>query len=230
MNAQLYFRLVCDTVSFCRSKDEKPLHWFFCFGTLKEYCCERTFSLDYDVDVGVLYEQCDGDALINTFQRCGFELESKILHDIDKKPLKLCFKPVTDRYKGYPSVDVYLWYPVKNLFFHTFDVNREGKQILSKYVFKGILREWVIPDPKEVEMKRTPTAFVPEADRILDINGCWKAPIFDCDGRDNFILPYNYGAMLDEWYFHWIMRKVDKGQSKSRWTYTVKSCKDLKKI
>jgi len=208
---------------------DAPLHWFFCFGTLKEYMCDRTFSLDYDIDIGVLYDQYSDLDMIRVMAACGWNLQEKLVHDRDGKALNMHFKAEkNDRFGEFPSVDVYAWYGHGNILYHTYDVNREKAEIPKKYVFKGVKKEWIIPDPREVAVKRTPTAFCVEANRFLTPWGTWNQPIFEDMGDVSFTSPYSYGALLDEWYYDWITRHRDKSQSGSRWVREVKRCKDLK--
>lgn len=215
---------ICSMFNCMIGLDEKPLHWFFCFGTLKEFVCNRTFSLDYDIDVGVLFDQYNEKALTRVIEGSGYKLKQKIADDVTGKGLNLSFKPVdTDRY-GKSHLDVYAWYPAKRMLYHTYDYFR-GKS--SNFMFKGVKKEWIIPDPQEVKHRRKPTATNIEAPNFLTPWGVYKAPAFEGMGDYWFYMPYAYGTLLDEWYNDWLYRHADKGQSRSRWMKEVKSTREL---
>lgn len=226
--AKAVFNAINNMMSTQYAPDGQLVRWFFCFGTLKEYLCERTFTLDYDVDIGVLYDECDSRQMVDAMHGSfGYEVRSVVLHDVTKKPLNVHLKPV-GHLAGTPDIDIFFWLRKNDKLYHTYDMNKSGESILPKYTFKGIKREWVCPPQEDVDRKRKPTAFCPDSARIIDSRGVWHLPIFgDCSGYE-FYAPYAYGSLLDEWYLNWRFRTFDKGQSRSRWVQTVKSCKDLK--
>lgn len=216
-----------NTFNFVHAEDGAPGRWFFCFGTLKEYACQRTFSFDYDIDIGLLYEEAHPDEVRRMVEGSGYRMTKVLLHDQHKKPLNMHFKPVHPKLEGTPTIDVYFWYPAGAYLFHTYDVLKEGRDVPSRYVFKGVPREWIVAPAADVKRRRTQTSTNIEADRLLDTTGCWHFPIFDMMGDAYFKAPYAVGALLDEWYPAWVIRDAYKGQSQSRWTYNVRSCKEL---
>lgn len=214
---------VSNAMAFQETNDGRKLLWFFCFGTMLEYIADRTFHLDYDIDIGILYEEYNPEKLISSFESYGYKLDKVFLHDKDKKPLNIHFRP-TGALKGTPDIDVYAWIKSGNLRYHTYDMKKEGVDIPSEYTFKGIKDEWICPDDSIINRIRSGG---PETDRVMSHRGVWQYDIFGDHSGYVFPCPYYYGHLLDEWYCGWRFRQYYKGQSKSQWTKTIKSCKDL---
>lgn len=207
---------VCNTMVWQESK------WFFCFGTLLEFVRsnKKVFCVDQDIDLGVIYGKCDGEQLIKAFVGNGYRVTQLIVHDVTKKPLNIHFTPDDET----PTIDVYFWIKKGGFYYHTYDVDNERKKIPSKYTFKGIKAEWIdIPKKiiKNIHEKD------PEGRFLINEYGIWTYDIFVDHGDTKFYLPYSYGTLLDEWYPGWLIPNKNFGQSKSRFTIKVKSCKEL---
>lgn len=209
----------------------RPVPWFFCFGTLQEFVVKRTFSLDHDIDVGVLYNRCDPNILTASFEGLGYKCSQRLLHDIDRAPLNLHFKPVEETLIGSPTVDVYFWYEHRGMLYHTYDVDHEGKEVPSMYKFKGVEKGWIVPTERQIKKARTPTAATIRNDiqRILDENGVYHYYL-DQDGYSRFACPYKYGSLLDEWNPAGWLHMGSTEQSQTRWSVTMKSCKDWAQV
>lgn len=215
---------ISNMMMFQEDSNGNLLPWFFCFGTLLEFVVDRTFGLNFDIDVGILYDSCNSSKIVSAMEGFGYSFDSCVLHDVDRRPLNIHFKPVAEAIKGTPELDIYFWIRKGNMLYHTYDVNRERSEILSKYVFKGIKADWVCPDADIVKAMLRSTW---GRERIFTETGIWQYDIFGDHSGFKFPCPFKYGTMLDEWYKGWLERKYHKGQSMSTWTKTVKSCRDL---
>lgn len=217
---------ITNIMDFQETNDGGRLWWCFCFGDMLQYIADKTFGLDYDIDIGVLYEECDYKRLIAAFEGIGYKAKITCIHDVDEKPLNIHFKPIEDYIKDTPTLDVYFWYPVGELLYHTYDTKREGSKRPSEYVFKGVKREWLAPDRDVVEAERK--VGQPGREQLLTDRGTWKFPIFDEASSLTMRLPFKIGHVLDEFYGpSWRFREYYKGQSRTRWVKKVKSCKEL---
>lgn len=204
----------------------KKIWWAFCFGNMLEYVADKTFSLDYDIDIGVIYGECPEEVLVNAITGHGYKAEKRLINDVTKKLLNIHFKPTEDNIKGTPTIDVYFWVPVGDLLYHTYDTKKEGKEIPSEYVFKGVKKEWLLPDETTLEKERN--IGKPGREQLLTEQGTWKFPVFDPASSLTIRIPYAIGHILDEQYTpSWRFREYYRGQSRSRWIKKVKTCKDL---
>lgn len=224
-------KMILDTVTTLMDLLEdnlgSKLWWAHCFGGMLEYIADKTFSIDYDIDIGVLYEQCDPDKLIAMFQGYGFKAEIKIINDVSKRPLNIHFIPGEDILKGAPTIDVYFWVLVGDKYYHTYDTKKEGKKIPSEYVFKGVRKEWLVPSTDTINRERK--IGKPGREQLLTDQGTWSFPVFNGDSSLVMRLPYAIGHLLDTWYGKaWAFREYYKGQSMSPWIKKVSSCKELK--
>jgi predicted nucleotidyltransferase len=204
----------------------KPLRWFYCFGTLQEFVAEGTFGLDYDIDIGIVSNDIDAEKLKQSFVGYGFACSKVLLNDVTKKPINMHFVSAD---KEIPSIDVYFWVKKDNIWYHTYDVNMENKKIPSKYVFKGIkfdtaTKQGFYADEKYVENLYQKN---PLGRSQMNTVGIWTLDIFQRDSIYKFYAPFSYGHCLDSWYDNWKFRKFNRGQSRSEFIKTVKSCKDL---
>ena len=200
--------------------------WCHCFGGMLEYMADRTFSIDYDIDIGVLYGECDENKLIYSFEGHGYKAEKKCINDVDKKAFNIHFIPKEDSLKGSPTIDVYFWFPIKNILYHTYDTKKQGSKIPSEYVFKGVKRDWLRPPKAVIDAERKRGN--PGREQMLTELGTWKFPVFGSDYGLTMRLPYAIGHLLDELYSpSWRFREFYRGQSMSRWVKKVKSCKEL---
>jgi len=200
---------VINAMSFIYSEDGRPIRWFFCFGTLLEYICDLDFSCNYDIDIGVLYEEVDGNRIKDAFFNCDFMIDHQTLSR-KGKPLNVSFVHKTTEM---PAVDVYFWYPSGKFLWHTYDTDRSRNERPEKYVFKGIKKDCIIRPQREIDEIRSSK---PEMDRILDERGTWWYDLWDDHGDVRFPCPYYYGTLLDVWYPCWRHRKYNKDQSKSK--------------
>lgn len=221
--AKLTLNRINTVMNFQEGELGEKVRWFFCFGTMLEYLADRTFKLNYDIDIGVFYGETDPDRLIKGFEGFGYKVKDMMLHDVDKKPLNIHFKPVNAD-EASPHIDVFFWLPHKKLYLHTYDVNREGREIPKKYIFKGVKKEWIAPSSTDVELYRNSGI---ETKQVLDQYGIWHYDIFGDHSEFKMTIPFKYGTLLDEWYPGWRFREHYKGQSKSQWIIEVKSCREL---
>ena len=235
--AKYVLNRISDTMLWQTCINGKPLRWFYCFGTLQEYIadfdldkCVGGFSLDYDIDIGIVYGDCPGEQIIRAFEGNGYKCSKKFLHDKTKNPLNLHFSAVDGRLEESPSVDVYFWIKKGNVWYHTYDRNHEGKEVPSKYTFKGIefndsMEQGFFAPQKVVERIHTKN---PEGRMRITNEGIWKLDIFERDSTYKFYAPYSYGVCLDAWYDNWKYRKFNNlGESKSPLVRHVKSCSEL---
>ena len=205
------------------------LRWFYSFGTLKEYICQKTFSLDFDIDLSVIFGECEHETLIKSFEGSGYKLDKVLLNDKTNTPLNVQFRPHTSELKGSPNIDVYFWLKRGNVFYHTYDVEKEGKKIPKEYVFKGIeIRPEIGLDffASDKVVNNIITK-IPEGRENITEKGVWSLDIFGDHSGNKFYAPYAYGYCLDVWYYNWRFRKFHNKQSKTEWWKRVKSCKDL---
>ncbi len=235
--AKYVLNRINDTMMWQTGKDGARLRWFYCFGTLQEYVadydvdnCVGGFSLDYDIDIGVIYGDCTGDQIIKAFESNGYKCSKKFLHNKTKEALNLHFVPVEEYVKKSPSIDVYFWIKSGNIWYHTYDRNHEGKEIPSRYTFKGIefnkaVGQGFFASQKTVERIHSKN---PEGRARISTGGVWTLDVFERDSESKFYAPYSYGVCLDSWYDNWKFRKFNNlGESRSAIMREVKSCSKL---
>lgn len=224
--SKLILQTLCGIMDLC--SDTTCRRWFFIFGTLEEFIADLTFSLKFDIDIGVVYNEYSYKKIKDSFANWGYTLSKQVLHDVDKKPLNMHFEPCSSQLIGTPTIDVYFWLPLRNgLLGHCYDVNREGKEVLSEYTFKCIKKSWVIPSETTLSRIRKSG---PEMSQVLDEWGIWRYDVYGDHTEPKFRCPFAYGSILDETDPGWRFRDAKRGQSKSKWIYKVKSCADLKRI
>lgn len=210
-------------------EDDKGNHiwWCHCFGGMLEYIADKTFSLDYDIDLGVIYGECDEGKLCRAFEGNGYAAKKRCINDVTGNAFNIHFVPKEDALKDTPTIDVYFWYPIKDKLYHTYDTKKEGKQIPSEYVFKGVKRHWLLPDKETIAREKT--VGKPGREQLLTNMGTWNFPVFGDSSGLTMRLPYSIGHLLDCWYGpSWRFREYYRGQSRSEWVKKVKSCKELK--
>lgn len=218
---------VTSIMDFQEGADGGRLWWCHCFGGVLEYVADKTFTMDYDIDLGVLYSECNTERLISAFEGHGYKTDVKLINDVSKQPLNIHFKPKEDFLSGTPTIDVFLWYEHKGFLYHTYDVKKQGSKVPSEYVLKGVPKEWLAPDQETIDKERN--IGHPERAQLLTDRGTWKFPVFEAAGSLSMRLPFMVGHLLDEWYSpSWRFREYYKGQSMSRWVKKIKSFKELK--
>ena len=212
-------------MSFQTDPKGQYILWFYCFGTLLEFVRSggEKFDLTHDIDIGVLYSECEADQLIRTLEGMEYKLDAVVINDVTKKPLNLHFAP-TGNISGTPYLDVFFWVEKDGILYHTYDYRKEGKKIPSKYVFKGVEKELMIPSKTVIAEERLSHL---EGDRLLTLKGAWTYSIFGDHSGYQFSCPYAYGTLLDQWYPGWMVTQKHYGQSKSKHIKEVKSCKKL---
>jgi hypothetical protein len=225
-------RRVLDTVTnimdFIEDGFGNRIWWCHCFGGMLEYISDKTFSLDYDIDLGVIYGECDEMKLTRAFEGHGYKSKVMCKNDVTGKAFNIHFKPIEDNIKDTPTIDVYFWYPHGDKYYHTYDMKKEGKPIPSEYVFKGVKKHWLRP-PKEV-IERERHIGKPGREQLLTSMGTWNFPVFGDSEGLSMRLPFAVGHLLDEWYgASWRFREYYRGQSRSRWIRKMKSCKEWSK-
>lgn len=204
------------------------LRWFYAFGTFLEFMASRTFSLNYDIDIAVFYEEPVEGQLRGGFATYGYRLDGAIRNDVTGKPFNLHFKPDHETLAGTPTVDIFFLYPYGSRRIYTYDVEREGKEIPSNYLFKVCPRRWLEPTDGDIQFALRGCS--PEQRRILnEKTGIWRYHLYEPDSQYEFPVPFNYGSILDLMYPGWWYRQNYKGQSKSLEVIKVKSCKELHK-
>lgn len=217
---------ITSTLNYVETSKGGPMRWFFCFGTLLEYIADMTFKLDFDIDIGVLYDEYEPSILIAAMEGNGYRLDSRVINDITGKPLNMHFRPTGDL-EGTPVIDVYCWYRHKGILYHTYDTKKEGREKPSQYVFKGAPEHCITPPADVVaSMRRTAPAW----EQMLDHNGVWHYPVFGDHSGYEFLCPYGYGELLDNWYRNWRFRQYYRGTSLTRYEHTMSSCKGWGKI
>jgi len=212
-------------LSFQTDKNGKYISWFYCFGTLLEFVRSggKVFDLSHDLDIGVLYNECNADQLISGFEGIGYRKKETIINDVTKAPLNLHFEPI-DSPRETPYIDVFFWIESKGKLFHTYDYYREGSKIPSKYFFKGVDKHLIVPPRDDIKEARKGLL---EGDRLLTEKGVWIYSVFGDHSGYVFNCPFSYGTLLDNWYPGWIVEEKHYGQSRSNYVKEVKSCKDL---
>ena len=197
--------------------------WFYCFGKVLGFVVNRDFSLDYDIDIGVIADKCDYHTLEYMFASNGYVCSKRFLNDVTKAPLNLHFKPNEEDTKDTPEIDVYFWLRHNNKFYHTYDVLKEGKKVPSKYIFKGVPVSCLEPDEAEVQQLRI-------KDDTLRADGTWEYSVFGEYSGYQIRLPFAYGQLLDIWYPGWLFpgHKIDQSASKN--VVEMKSCAGWRKL
>lgn len=198
--------------------------WFYCFGTLLEFVRSsgERFDITHDIDIGVFYNECDSDTLIKNFENMGYRYDSKVINNLNHKPLNIHFSPVD--LSGSPFLDVFFWIEKNGILYHTYDYSKEMKEQPSQYVFKGVKKEYMIPSKNKIKEERLSHL---EGDRLLTEKGVWTYSIFGDHSGYIFNCPFAYGTLLDNWYPGWMITQKHYGQSKSEFVKKVKSCGKL---
>ena len=225
MHARQIAEKIDITMSFQTDPHGQYILWFYCFGTLLEFVRSRgeKYDLEHDIDIGVLYSECDADKLIRTLEGQEYKLDAKVINDTNGKPLNLHFRP-TGNIAGTPYLDIFFWVEKDNILYHTYDYHKEGKKRPTKYIFKGIDKESIVPSKETIKEERIRHL---EGDRLLTEKGVWTYSIFGDHSGYKFNCPYAYGTLLDCWYPGWMVEQKHYGQSKAKYTKEVKSCKKL---
>jgi len=218
---------VASAMDSLTSRNGTQLRWFHCFGTMLEYIADRTFSIDgYDIDLGVFFQELDESCLQRSFESMGYKVRTTVKDDRDGRPLNIHCEPSESRIKGTPTIDVYAFYPRKNMYIYTYDYDRAGKKIPDGYVFKQSRKELLEPHPKTVQRIRETSH--PEASLLLGNDGIWRYDVFEDHGSYKMRIPFAYGTLLDQWYPGWRFRQYNRCQSQSPdGKIIVKSCGDL---
>jgi len=226
--ARSVFDRIASAMDSMTSRTGMPLRWFHCFGTMLEYIADRTFSIDggYDIDLGVFFHELDESNLQRAFEGMGYKVRTTIKNDKDGRPLNIHCAPADARIKNTPTVDIYAFYPRKGMYLYTYDYDREGKKIPSKYTFKKSSKELLEPHPETI--KRIRERSHPEASLLLGTDGIWRYDVFEDHGSYKMRIPFAYGTLLDQWYPGWRFRQYFRGQSQSPdGKVVVRSCEDL---
>lgn len=218
---------VTNEMDFQEDNLGNKIWWAFCFGSALEFIADKTFKLDYDIDIGVLYGQCNEDKLTYALEGAGYKAKKTIVNDITGKALNMHFDPVEDYIKDTPTIDVYFWYEHSGILYHTYDIKKQGKQIPSEYVLKGVPKDYLIPDPEEIEKEKG--IGNPERKQMITDEGTWKMPVFGGAGSSlTMRIPFRIGSLLDIWYSpSWAFREYYKGQSMTPYIKKIKSFKEL---
>jgi len=208
------------------TSDGRRLRWFYCFGTFLEFMASRTFSLNYDIDIGMFYEEAVEGQIAGMFESFGYKLDAAVRNDVDGKPFNLHFCPKDESLAGTPTVDVFLFYPYGGRRLYTYDIEHEGKERPSRYLFKVVPRRWLEPTKEDVEFAYEGAS--QEQKRVLKAEtGIWRYWLFEPQSQYEFPVPFAYGHLLDLWYPGWWHRQNYNGQSKTFEWVKVKSCKEL---
>jgi len=185
----------------------EPMRWFICFGYLLGHIRDGGFVRDKDgnikqgedIDIGVLYEELnDGLAannIINGFGKFGYNVDHKITNNIDGKIFYINFKN-----PKLPDICLFAWYKHNNIRYHTYDFNREKKDIPTEYVFKGI---------PAFALEKVVKHYIKEANKEVHF-------------------PLMYGTCLDVWYPNWKIKR--EGESETPYLVKMKSCKEFETI
>lgn len=211
--------------SFQTDLEGRYVKWFYCFGTLLEFVRSggEKFDTDHDIDIGVLYSECNAQNLITTLEGQEYKLDAVVINDVNNKPLNLHFRP-TGNIAGTPYLDVFFWIEKDNIIYHTYDYHKEMKKRPTKYIFKGVDKELIIPSKEKIKEERTSHL---EGDRLLTEKGVWTYSLFGDHSGFRFCCPYAYGTLLDCWYPGWMVTQTHYGQSKAKYIKEVKSCGKL---
>ena len=210
-------------LSFQTDENGRFIKWFYCFGTLLEYVRSggKTFSLEQDIDVGLMEGECNINMIIRSFEGLGFRLNGMVKNDVTKEPLNIHFKAPKEMGKV-PDLDLFFWVLKHNRLYHTYDYYKEGKEYPSKYYFKGV-DHWLINPSKDIITGTQEKC----KDRIMSDRGVWMYDIFGDHSGYRFFLPYAYGTLLDIWYAPWLIPDRNYGQSKAQYIKEIRSCADL---
>lgn len=120
-------------------KTQRPMTWFFCFGSLLRMVRNKGKMKDDDIDIGILYDEYNQKLLENSIVACGMQIKKRVVNDIDKRPLYYTLKSHTLPIE----ICVFCWYKHKNILYHTYDIEGHGKERPEKYTFKGI-PAWIL--------------------------------------------------------------------------------------
>jgi hypothetical protein len=209
-----------------QDRDGRPIRWFYSFGTMLEYCADRTFSIDkFDIDIGMFQGDCEAKWILRAWEESGYKAKVVRKSDATGEPLNIHCDPTDERLANTPTVDIYLFVKHGNEFLYTYDMERSGKQIPDKYRFKGIARECLEPGKEAVEAIRGRSH--PESRLLLDDNGIWHYDVFVDHGPYKVHLPFAYGTLCDQWYPGWRFREMYRGQSVSKKLLEVHSCEGI---
>ena len=188
---------------------------FLCFGTLLSFIRDKEFSIDGDIDIGVIG---DMSAVVTAFSTI-FRPIHKIIDDSTGQILNMSFQ-----YHQCPvSIDVFLWRKKDGYYYHCYDevMENRGDGILSQYHFKGtpegcfdVAPEVIKAFQEDIRYGRSMTDF-----------GTWQKLLPQCptEGID-LPTPWSYGWCFDTWYPEWATKRPQFGVSMSTHEFTVRSC------
>ena len=219
--------MIQTTMGMLSAPDGSRLKWFYSFGTMLEYVADKTFGLNFDIDIGVFADAVGWSQLESAWKDNGCKPRRTIVDDRTDTPLNLHLEPANHNIKGFPTIDIFSFVKNKGKYLYTYDINREGKQKPSKYVFKTV-PSWMLSPPPDT-IARIRGRSHPEASRLLDEAGIWHYDIFEDSGPFQVQIPFAYGSLCDTWYPGWRFRKYYGGQSVSDQMVEVVSCKELSK-
>ena len=205
MKLEQYERAVRAVGSICGACHIK---YWLCFGNLLHLVRDGNVDNDHDIDIGIYYEEMDSVQLPRAFGKYEYELAKKIKNDVDGKYLYLSFEYKGNR--GLPPIDIFAWFKHGDNRYHTYDVNHEGREIPSKYIFKGVPEKF-LPTIGQANRADPRTANM--------FFGKWNAPLL----KQEVPVPFYMGTLLDIWYPNWL--KPVNMQSISPFTVEMKSCK-----
>jgi hypothetical protein len=224
------FERICGAFDSITDESGANVPWWFCFGTMLEYIADKTFKLNFDIDIGIFYPAQE-DKIIKAMSDQGYAFKSKVVHDADKKALNIHFRPYDASLDGAPEIDVFCWYGVASgLLGHTYDTNGEGHAVLSKYLFKCVPDYVLRPGAGDITRVRRMNKNDPDFDYTLDKHGVFHYDIWEKNGPWKFRVPLFYGTLLDIWYPGWAFRDVRRGQSKSSDMFEGTSCNKLRRM
>lgn len=188
-------------LNICQTESGGTPEWFVSFGTLLGIVRDRGKLLG-DIDISMLYEENVSQSLVDALCQFNFSVTKKIIHPDTGQMLYVSLEPLDKVLYGDNHLDIFFWYKVGDLYYHTYDYDMTNPQngIPETYVFKGV----------EARILRGATWHEtwPEMKHIVR-------------------LPHYYGSLLDYWYPGFFRKDSMFGQSRTKQFVQVKTPKDL---
>ena len=192
---------------------------FLCFGTLLTYIRDKKFSVDGDIDIGIITD--NPQQAIDVLSRTYIPTH-KVVDDVTGEIFTQTFKTQTD---DPINIDVFFWKKKDGCYWHTFDATMSNNgDHLSQYTFKGVPTDCFFAPQEEIKQYQLELSF----GRMMTNFGTWSKllPQMQTEGVE-LPLPYQYGRCLDIWYPDWVQKRPQFGTSRSPHQFTVKTCKDI---
>ena len=119
-----YLNYVFNVLNGTRDRHDERISWHLAFGTLLYYIRDKKagFPYEQDFDIGVFYDQANGEKLKKNFNSYQFDVVNELKDDLGNY-LHLSFLPNTElqRQLGRITLDIFFWYKHGRQYYHCYE-------------------------------------------------------------------------------------------------------------